>query len=120
MGEALRVLLVEDSVDDAMLVEYQLRSEQLQFASKRVGTKNDFEQAIRSATWDVILADFSLGQFNALHVLEILRQQNGDIPVILVTGTVPEELAVEFIKQGGYDFILKSSLKRLPSALLKA
>ena len=58
MGEALRVLLVEDSVDDAMLVEYQLRSEQLQFASKRVGTKNDFEQAIRSATWDVILADF--------------------------------------------------------------
>ncbi len=120
MSGVLNVLLVEDSADDAALVEHQLRSEPLQIVAKRVENKRDLEKEIGTANWDIILADFSLPQFDALDVLEILRREKSEIPVILVTGTLSEELAVEFMKQGGQDFILKSSLKRLPAALLNA
>src|SRR6185369_7336950 len=120
MGETLRVLLVEDSVNDALLIEEQLRSEGIQFVSNRVDNRHDLVKEIVSRNWDVILADFSLPQLTALEVLAALRREKADIPVVLVTGTISEKRAVEFIKQGGQDFVLKTSLKRLPVALLKA
>ena len=99
MGAVLRILLVEDSANDAALVEYELRSEEIQFVSKRIDNRQDLVKEISTATWDVVLADFSLPQLNALDVLDVLRVEKNDTPVVLVTGTLPEEKAVEFLKQ---------------------
>src|SRR5437773_11700454 len=113
----LRVLLVEDSAADAELVEHQLRMERLAVHVKKVETRGELLGSLDASSWDVVLADFTMPQFGALEVLEILEGRKSDLPVILVTGTLSEELAIEFIKQGGEDFILKSSLKRLGSAI---
>jgi two-component system sensor histidine kinase UhpB len=120
MAETLRILLVEDSANDALLIERQLQSEKVRFVSSRVDNRRDLLRALEAAHWDVILADFSLPQLDAFDIMEVLRREKNDTPIVLVTGTLPEERAVEFIKQGGQDFVLKSSLKRLPAALLKA
>ena len=77
---ALRLLLVEDNADDALLIERQLRSEKLPFVSKRVDTRHHLLKEIATSSWDVILADFSLPQLNALDVLEVLRRQKNDTP----------------------------------------
>src|SRR6266498_1963857 len=120
MSEELRILMVEDDPNDATLIEHRLRSEKMRFVSRRVATKSELLAELKRASWDIILADYSLPQFNAFDVLDLLRREQQDIPLILVTGTLSEELAVSFIKQGGEDFILKSSLKRLPLAVVSA
>ena len=114
---AVNILLLEDSIEDAELIEHHLRAEQVRFFAKRVETEQEFVREIKSGHWDIILADYSLPQFDGSKLLRCLGEQQCDIPVILVTGTLSEELAVDFIKQGGQDFILKSSLKRLSAAV---
>ncbi len=120
MGEVLKILFVEDRANDAALVEHQPRSGQIQFDAKRIDNRRDLVKEIETTTGDAILVDFPLPQLDALDVLEVLRVKKNDTPVVLVTGTLTEEQTVEFSKQGGQDFILKSSLRRLPAALLKA
>lgn len=120
MGKELRILILEDVAADAELIEIELHRAGIIFTSKRVETKEDFLKGLKDPALDAILADYSLPQFNAMDALRLMKKKSTDLPFILVTGSQGEEAAVECIKEGMDDYILKASLKRLPSALLKA
>jgi PAS domain S-box-containing protein len=113
----LKVLIVEDAAADAELIKYELRRAEIAFETRTVENKTDFLQEIEALWPDLILSDFTLPQFNALDALRILQGHDLRIPFILVTGSTSEEVAVECIKEGADDYLLKSSLKRLPSAI---
>ncbi len=118
MDRKLNILLVEDLDSDADLLEYQLQKSGFNYTIKRVDNENDFTEILNDHKHtDIILADYSLPQFSGLKALKIAKKLNEDIPFILVTGTQSEEVAVDCIKQGADDYILKSSLTRLPSAI---
>jgi PAS domain S-box-containing protein len=119
MENRANILLVEDNTNDAELIVSELSRAQLHFNARKVDTQEDFLEALEGFQPHVILADYSLPQFTALDALRLLRQKQSDVPLILVTGSHSEEVAVECMKEGAEDYILKSSLKRLPSALQK-
>jgi signal transduction histidine kinase len=114
---ALRFLLIEDSDDDSELVTHQLKSGGFHFTSETVKTAEQFRQAVRAVRPDIILADYNLGEWRGMDALDILRELSLDIPLILVTGALGEVTAVDCIKQGAADYILKSGLTRLPLAI---
>ncbi len=116
----LRVLLLEDVAVDAALIERELRRAEIAFTSHRVETRADFLRALAEFEPDVIVSDFSMPSFNAIEALEILRHHVDRPPFVLVTGSQSEEVAVECMREGADDYILKATLKRLPSALLNA
>lgn len=118
MGKELRILILEDVAADAELMEMELRRAGIVFTSKRAQTREDFIKELDSDI-DAVLADYALPRFNAMEAFQLLRERKADIPFILVTGSQGEEVAVECIKKGMDDYILKASLKRLPTAILK-
>ncbi|MGB4774554.1 MAG: hybrid sensor histidine kinase/response regulator, partial [Daejeonella sp.] len=118
--EGIRILLLEDSEDDAGLVSLALKREGISFELQRVESRDEFIQSIDTFNPDVILSDHALPQFNSIEAFKVYKQKDVAIPFILVTGTVSEEFAVNILKQGADDYILKSNLSRLPSALLSA
>ncbi|HWP82730.1 MAG TPA: response regulator [Bacteroidota bacterium] len=118
--QELRVLLVEDSTLDAELVQRELKRANFVFRALRVQTKEFYLQALFEFSPDVILADYTLPQFSGLEALHVLKELALDIPFILVTGSQSEEVAVDCMKEGASDYILKQSLIRLPSAILSA
>ena len=124
MGETLRILLLEDVPSDAELVEIELRQAGIQFTALRVETEPEFRRALADFQPDLILADYALPSFNALEALRIVNQQSparaGGVPFLLVTGNQSEEIAVRVMKEGAHDYLLKSSLTRLPSAVRNA
>ena len=113
----LRILLIEDNPADADLITYELRKGGIEHSAYCVAAKKDFLRQLRQEPPDAIISDFSMPQFNALDALHLLQAHRVEVPFILVTGSQSEEVAVECIKQGADDYILKSSLKRLPTAL---
>ena len=117
MDPTLNILLLEDIGADAELVERELKRAKLCFAMRRVETREDFLRELAGSLPDIILADYSMPHFSALEALELLKEQQSDLPLILVTGSNSEEVAVHCMQQGAEDYILKSSLKRLPSAV---
>jgi two-component system, cell cycle sensor histidine kinase and response regulator CckA len=116
----LKILLVEDVESDAVLVEHELRRARLDIDLRRVETSGDFLREITEWRPDIILADYSLPQFTALDALQLLKEQQSDVPLVLVTGSTSEEIAVQCIQDGAEDYILKSSLKRLPAAVQRS
>ena len=112
--------MLEDERDDAELISRSMIKSGLLFDSKRVDTKDDFSEALKVYKPDVILSDHSLPQFNSLEALKVCKQKGLSIPFILVTGTVSEEFAVTCLKEGADDYLLKSNLVRLPSAIQNA
>ena len=114
----LRILLIEDNPADAELINYELKRAEVEHESHTVATKKAFLAELRKSPPDAIISDFSMPQFNALDALHALKAHRVEVPFILVTGSQSEETAVECIKEGADDYILKSSLKRLPTALL--
>lgn len=120
MKKELKILLLEDVADDAGLVDHALRKERLSFVSKRVDTREDFIEALNGFIPDVVLSDHGLPQFNSIEALQLCREQGLTVPFILVTGTVSEEFAVNCLKQGADDYVLKSNLSRLPSAIVSS
>ncbi len=116
----LKILFLEDVEEDAELVARALRSEGLDFELTRVDTKDDFFKAIRLSHFDIILSDHSLPQFNSAEALKLCKRLGITAPFILVTGSVSEEFAITRIKQGADDYILKSNLSRLHSAILNS
>ncbi len=116
----MKILMLEDLQDDVGLIERTLNKQGISFISKRVDTRDEFVDALDAFDPDVILSDHALPQFNSLEALTICRNQHIDIPFILVTGTVSEEFAVSCLKQGADDYVLKSNLVRLPSAIQNA
>jgi two-component system, cell cycle sensor histidine kinase and response regulator CckA len=118
--KTLRVLLLEDARDDAELMQYELRKAGIPFTAQCVHKRDDFIKALEEFNPDIIVSDYSMPRFNALQALHLLRQSPHDVPFILVTGSQSEEVAVECMKEGVDDYILKTSLKRLPSAVQNA
>lgn len=124
MESQIRILLVEDSVDDVALIEHLLKKEGISFVWKIVETKEDYERQLLEFRPELVISDHSLPQFNSMEALEIFldykQQKHRAAAFVLVTGTVSEEFAVKAIKSGADDYILKDRLKRLPSAILNA
>ncbi len=111
--QLLRVLLVEDNEDDALLVLDTLRRGGYKVDALRVETAPNFRQALAERTWDIVIADFALPTFSGLEALKIYGELKFDMPFILVSGTVGEEVAVESMRAGAHDYLLKDSLTRL-------
>lgn len=120
MDKDLKILMLEDLPEDMGLIEYFLRKEGMKFTTKRVDSKTEFIEALRDFGPDVILSDHALPQFNSIDALNICKKVGIQAPFILVTGTVSEEFAVSCLKQGADDYVLKSNLTRLPSAILNS
>ncbi|WP_392530901.1 putative bifunctional diguanylate cyclase/phosphodiesterase [Nostoc sp. C117] len=117
MSEPLNVLIVEDSETDAMLVLRELRHGGFNPIWQRVQTAQELYLALNSCTWDVIISDYRLPGFNAPAALEIAKESQKDIPFILVSGTIGEVFAVEMMKAGAHDYVMKDNLNRLPEAV---
>ncbi len=117
MTEELRILLLEDVSDDAELIMRELRKADIAFSFRRVYTNKDYLRELTEFAPHIVISDFTLGEFNALDALALLQKHRPDLPFILVTGSQSEEVAVACIKEGADDYILKSSLTRLPSAV---
>jgi diguanylate cyclase (GGDEF)-like protein/PAS domain S-box-containing protein len=117
VSKAIRLLLVEDSEDDAKLLIRALGREGFDVQHERVETAAAMEAALRRHSWDAIVSDYSMPGFNGLDALRILRSTGRDIPFILTSGTVGEEIAVDAMKAGVNDYIMKMNLSRLGSVL---
>lgn len=120
MTTKIKILMVEDSPEDAGLIQRELKKEGIDYTATIVSTKAGFEKELIEFLPDVVLCDHSLPQFNSMEALRVFLLHNVNIPFILVTGSVSEEFAVESLTAGADDYILKSSLKRLPSAIFNA
>ncbi len=117
LARPLKILLLEDVPHDAELIHRELLKAGLSCEPRRVDTVDDFLRELKEFDPQIILADYALPQFSALDALRVLREEQSGVPVILVTGSHSEEVAVECMKEGADDYILKASLKRLPSAV---
>lgn len=119
MARRLQILLLEDNPSDAELMARELPKAGLDADSRRVETEAEFRSALEVPP-DLILADYHLPQFNALQALQILKEKNLDLPLIVVTGALGDESAAECVKQGAADFLLKDRLGRLGAACRQA
>jgi len=117
MGKPLRVLMVEDSEDDALLVLRELRAAGYDPTHERVDTAAALEASLDRHPWDLLIGDYSMPHFSGTAALAILRERGLDIPYICVSGTITEELAVAAMKAGANDYVTKGQLKRLLPAI---
>jgi len=117
MGGALRVLLVEDSADDADLLIWELKRGGYDPQSSRVASAAAFEAALDSQVWDIILCDYTMPGFSGAEALRLLHRRGLDVPFIFVSGTLSEEMAVAAMRAGAHDYIVKDRLKRLVPAI---
>jgi len=113
----IKVLIVEDSEDDARLALRALRQGGFEPAHRRVQTAAELETALAGEPWDAVVSDFNMPGFTGLDALRIFRATGSDIPFILISGTVGEEIAVHAMKAGANDYIVKKNLSRLASVL---
>ena len=120
MSKELHILILEDVATDAELIERELHKAGVAFASKRVEIREAFQKELTDFVPDIILADYSLPQFDGLSALAIAKEQCPDVPFILVSGAIGEELAIEAIKSGATDYVLKSRLSRLGHTVHRA
>ena len=116
----IKIVMLEDNETDAEIITRFLRKEKLDFESLLVSSRPSFINALGKLKPDVILADNSLPQFSGLEALKLVRETPGDIPFILVTGSMTDEFAADIIKSGADDYILKDRLTRLPDAIRSA
>lgn len=117
MEKTLRLLIVEDSPDDTLLICDQIQRAGYTVRHTRVENERDMANQLATSTWDVVLSDYTLPSFNALAALEVLKKTNLDIPFIIVSGSIGEETAVRAMKAGAHDYIMKHSLPRLVPAI---
>ena len=116
----LRILLVEDNPADAELCLRELKRAGWEVAAEVVQTAEECAQCLRARAYDIVLADYGLPNWTGMGALELVRAQGTDTPFILVTGSLGDEKAVECIKQGASDYVLKQSLVRLPMVVRRA
>ncbi|WP_374535409.1 putative bifunctional diguanylate cyclase/phosphodiesterase [Chitinimonas taiwanensis] len=117
LNKSLRVLVVDDSEDDALLNVLALRRQGFEVYYRRVETADAMRTALEHERWDVVLSDYSMPQFSAQQALSVFRERLHLVPFIVVTGTIGEESAVAMMKAGVNDFVLKTHLKRLASVV---
>ena len=117
MKNTLAVLIVEDSEDDFELLVRELHRSSYQVLHEHVQTEHAFRAALERRAWDVVLSDFSLPQFSALAALQVIKERQLDVPFIILSGTISEEIAVEALKAGAHDFMVKGRMARLLPAI---
>jgi PAS domain S-box-containing protein len=120
MDKELNILILEDVPTDAELMEDELREAGLKFVAKRVATRPAYVKELTEFSPDIILADYSLPSFDGQSALKILLEKSPDIPFIFVSGALGEELAIELLKKGATDYILKNRLSRLVPSVNRA
>ena len=118
MATPIHVLILEDRPADAALMVHELRRAGFDPVWWRVETEEDYLAHLQAGL-DVILADYSLPQFDALRALQLLQERGGDTPFLIVSATIGEEIAVAAMKQGAADYLLKDRLARLGPAVVR-
>ena len=117
MKTSLRALIVEDSEFDAQMMVSMLRKGGYEVTCQRVETEAALRAALETKSWDIVLADYNLPDFDALAALKILKQSGLDLPFIIVSGGIGEDIAVEAMKAGAHDYLMKGNLSRLAPAV---
>ncbi len=117
MEKQLRLLIIEDSENDALLLLRELRKSNWSLVSERIYTAEDMRLCLQKQTWDVIVCDYVMPNFGCLQALKVLKETNLDIPFILVSGQITDDQAVAAMKAGANDFVMKGNLKRLIPAI---
>lgn len=113
----LRVLFVEDSPDDVELIRLELARHGFNVLARVTETRVDFQSALDEGTWDIVLSDHSMKGFSSTDALRMLRDKDDDIPFIIVSGTIGEDSAVDAMRAGAHDYVLKHNLRRLGPAV---
>jgi sigma-B regulation protein RsbU (phosphoserine phosphatase) len=113
----LRAIILEDSEDDAMMIVMVVRRSGYDLKYQIVDRADEFREALQKKEWDLVLADYSLPQFNGLAALKTVKELKLDIPFIIVSGQIGEEIAVEAMKSGAHDYVMKDNLTRLVPAI---
>ena len=116
----IKILFLEDTSSDVDLMKYELKKGNIDFVSIWVETEGAFSEALRNFSPDVILIDYSLPSFDGMKAFKLVRETGVKVPFILVTGNISEQLALDCLSEGVDDFILKSSLGRIPEAVKRA
>jgi PAS domain S-box-containing protein len=119
MAEQLRVLLVEDSEDDAELLLRELRRAGYEPSHERVWTAAGIETALSRQTWDLVISDHGMPAFTGTEALQIVRRLTPDLPFIFVSGSIGEDVAVAAMRAGAQDYVMKGNIKRLAPAVAR-
>ena len=117
MGKPLRVLIVEDSEDDALLLVFELRRGDYSPVSQRVETVEALQKALLDEAWDLVISDYVLPGFSGLEALRLVRRSGLDLPFIIVSGKIGEDTAVNAMKEGANDYLIKGNISRLVPAI---
>ena len=117
MGQPIRLLIVEDSEDGAALLVRELRHGGYEPTFERVETAEAMRNALDKQTWDIIIADYTMPGFSAIAALTLFKESGLDLPFIIVSGTIGEDTAVEAMKAGAHDYLMKGNLRRLVPAI---
>jgi PAS domain S-box-containing protein len=120
MKKEINILIIEDVPADVVLINHELRRGGLSFKAKRVGTRDEFLEELRRGPPDLILSDHGLPQFDGFSALAIAQKQCPEVPFLFVTGSMGEEVAIESLKSGATDYVLKNRLTGLMPAVTRA
>ena len=113
MKKKLKILLVEDSENDALLIMRNISQDGFDPVYERVDTPGELEAALENKDWDIVLSDYNMPNFSGLDALKIFKKKNLEIPFIIISGTIGEDLAVKTMKKGANDYLMKGKLARL-------
>jgi len=119
MLSQLHLLIVDDSEDDALLITRALEKENFTVSSRRVDNAAALAAALDAQSWDIILSDYSMPGFSGAEALELCREKAFDAPFIIISGRIGEEVAVEMMKAGASDYVMKDDLPRLAPAITR-
>ncbi len=117
MTRPLRIMLIEDSEDDAELLLAEIENGGFDVAHVRVDTAQGVVDALTQGPWDIVISDYTLPQFNGLKAIEIVQQRDPDLPIIITSGNIGEDIAVEAMRAGAHDYLMKNNLSRLTPAI---
>jgi signal transduction histidine kinase/CheY-like chemotaxis protein len=117
MKKILQILIVEDSEDDALLMLFQIKKGGYEIEYTLVDTAEKMKTALKEKSWDIILSDYVMPHFDGLNALNILKESGIDIPFIIISGVIGEDIAVQAMKAGAQDYLMKNNLMRLTSAI---
>src|SRR2546423_1492407 len=117
MNQPLQVLIVEDSQNDAALLEIELERAGYETACHRVDTSEAMGAALAEKLWDLVIADYIMPRFNGLAALALVKEKGLDLPFIIVSGHITDDTAVAAMKAGAHDYVMKDNLARLGSAV---
>jgi PAS domain S-box-containing protein len=117
VSKAVRILLIEDSEDDAVFLERVLKRDGLKSIIKRISTSDEMKRALEDNSWDAILCDYMMPEFSIPDAMKEVEMRGLDLPFIIVSGTISDEIAVEMMKSGAHDYLTKNNLSRLVPAI---